>query len=245
MQNRNKMEQTRKFNRRDSLMGEENILIALPENKNRRTISKQLRQEGYSVIYKRNGQDVLDYVQQEIPLIIIMSIDLPKITGWEICRKLKSDQLTKKIGVVLYSDQSDENELIRGLELGADEFITADESMREIIARINALSRRITIAKNRIKVKDIEIDLDEHRVRKDGAPIDLTYIQFKLLYLLASRREDIFSRQEILEKVWGKRVYVTNRTVDVHIKRLREKLGEFQYPSEYIQTIHGKGYRFI
>ncbi|HDL18755.1 MAG TPA: response regulator [Bacteroidetes bacterium] len=226
-------------------MGERNILIALPENKNRRTISKRLRQDGYSVIYKRSGQDVLDYVQQEIPLIIIMGADLPKVSGWEVCKQLKLDRLTKKIGVVLYADERDDNEVILGLEMGADEFITADESIREIIARINALSRRIIIANNHIKVKDIEIDLDEHRVRKDGAPIDLTYIQFKLLYLLASRREDIFSRQEILERVWGKRVYVTNRTVDVHIKRLREKLGEFQYPSEYIQTIHGKGYRFI
>ena len=135
--------------------------------------------------------------------------------------------------------------MIRGLESGADDFINSNDSIRQIIARIKALSRRLMVVHNRIKIKDIEIDLDEHKVRKDGTPIDLTYIQFKLLYLLASRREDVFSRQEILDKVWGNGVYVTNRTVDVHIKRLREKLGEIQYPSNYIQTIHGVGYRFI
>lgn len=226
-------------------MGEEKILIALPENRDRRSISKQLRQLGYSVIYKRSGQDILDYIQRELPHIILMDTELSEINGWDVCSKLKSDQLTRKIGVILYSRERNENDLIRGLEIGADDFIDGNDSVREIIARIKALSRRLQVAKNRIKVRDIEIDLDEHKVRKDGTPIDLTYIQFKLLYLLASRRDDVFSRKEILEKVWGNKVYVTNRTVDVHIKRLREKLGEIHYPSKYIQTIHGVGYRFI
>jgi len=226
-------------------MGEENILIALPENKNRSAISKELRRLGYSITYKRSGKDVLEFVQNELPSIILMDTGLSEIEGWEVCLKLKTDQLTRKIGIMLYSYTSDENNLIRGLEIGADDFIDSNDSVREIVARIKALSRRLSVANNRIKIKDIEIDLDEHKVRKDGAPIDLTYIQFKLLYLLASRRDDVFSRKEILEKVWGSQVYVTNRTVDVHIKRLREKLGEIQYPSNYIQTIHGVGYRFI
>ena len=213
--------------------------------RNRSAISKELRQLGYTVIYKRSGKDILDFVQMEIPLIVLMDTGLSEHDGWEVCSTLKSDKLTQKIGVILYSETSNENDLIRGLESGADDFIDSNDSIREIIARMKALSRRLMVVNNRIKVKDIEIDLDEHKVRKDGTPIDLTYIQFKLLYLLASRREDVFSRQEILEKVWGNGVYVTNRTVDVHIKRLREKLGEIQYPSNYIQTIHGVGYRFI
>jgi len=182
---------------------------------------------------------------KEMPLIILMDTDLSEISGWDVCGQLKQDQLTKKIGIILYANIKDENNIIRGLELGADDFIDAEDSAREAAARIKALSRRLQIAQNRIKIRDIEIDLDEHKVRKDGAPIDLTYIQFKLLYLLASRRDNVFSRQEILERVWGNEVYVTNRTVDVHIKRLREKLGEITYPSNYIQTIHGVGYRFI
>jgi DNA-binding response OmpR family regulator len=95
-----------------------------------------------------------------------------------------------------------------------------------------------------IKIKDIEINVDTHEVFKAGTPLDLTYTQFRLLYLLATHRETIFSRDEILEKVWGENVYVTDRTVDVHVKRLREKLGEKMQPSRYIQTIHGLGYRF-
>jgi DNA-binding response OmpR family regulator len=95
-----------------------------------------------------------------------------------------------------------------------------------------------------IKIKDIEINIDTHEVFKSGTPLDLTYTQFRLLYLLVTHRDTIFSRDEILEKVWGENVYVTDRTVDVHVKRLREKLGEKMQPSRYIQTIHGLGYRF-
>ncbi|MEE9168598.1 MAG: response regulator transcription factor, partial [bacterium] len=153
--------------------------------------------------------------------------------------------LLQKIGIILCCDDAHESDIIRGFELGADEVFDANVSARELVARTQALSRRLQIAKNLIKIRDLEIDLDAHRVRKDGNTIDLTYIQFKLLYLLASRRDSIFSRSEILERVWGKKVYVTNRTVDVHIKRLREKLGEIRYPSQYIQTIHGVGYRFM
>ncbi len=226
-------------------MAEETILIALPDNPRKRSISKFLRQNGFKVLYKRSGKDILEYITEELPYIILMDTELDEVSGWEVCERLKKDQLTRKVGIVLYSDTKDEEDIIRGLEIGADDFVDGNDSVREIVARVRALARRLQIAKNRIKVKDLEIDLDEHKVRKDGKPIDLTYIQFKLLYLLASRRENVFSRKEILEKVWGKKVYVTNRTVDVHIKRLREKLGEARYPSKYIQTIHGVGYRFM
>jgi DNA-binding response OmpR family regulator len=154
--------------------------------------------------------------------------------------------VTRKSALLLLSSNDDENLRVKGLEIGADDFIRKPFSSREIVARIKAITRRIVANDSKkIRVKDIEIDLDEHRVRKAGKPIDLTYIQFKLLYLLASRRNNVFSRKEILEKVWGKKVFVTSRTVDVHIKRLREKLGEYKYPSQYIETIHGTGYRFL
>ena len=136
---------------------------------------------------------------------------------------------------------------IHALEEGADACISQPPEIEELLAKVKALVRRIEMvdqAPKSIRIKDIEINLDTHEVKKNGKYVDLTYTQFKLLYLLASRREYVFSRDEILKTVWGENAYVTDRTVDVHVKRLREKLGELKHPSRYIQTIHGLGYRF-
>jgi len=210
------------------------------------SLATLLEKEGFSL----NVSDEIDAAQnmalREKPLAILIDIDAYGEDGWLVCSELKDDLVTRKSALLLLTDTDDENVRIKGLESGADDVVQFPLRPREMAAKIKALARRIILADNKkIRVKDIEIDLDEHRVRKAGKPIDLTYIQFKLLYLLASRRNNVFSRKEILEKVWGKKVYVTNRTVDVHIKRLREKLGEYKYPSQYIETIHGTGYRFL
>ena len=161
-------------------------------------------------------------------------------------KNLKDDFNTRKSALVLLSSDGEETDIIRAIQMGVDDYVIKPFSNKAVVARLRAVVERADRnGSKKIKVKDIEIDLDEHKVRKSGKTIDLTYIQFKLLYLLASRRDSVFSRKEILEKVWGRKVYVTNRTVDVHIKRLREKLGEYKYPSQYIETIHGTGYRFL
>lgn len=205
-----------------------------------------LESEGYVMQQTLNLDGVQDVVLRDKPSAVIIDLDEFGDRAWSACVELKDDLVTRKSALILLSSVDDENLRIKGLESGADDFVAKPYSPREMIARIKAIARRISSGDaKKIRVKDIEIDLDEHRVRKAGKPIDLTYIQFKLLYLLASRRNNVFSRKEILEKVWGKKVYVTNRTVDVHIKRLREKLGEYKYPSQYIETIHGTGYRFL
>jgi two-component system phosphate regulon response regulator PhoB len=205
-----------------------------------------LESEGYVMQQTLHLDGVQDVVLRDKPSAVIIDLDEFGDRAWSACVELKDDLVTRKSALILLSSVDDENLRIKGLESGADDFVAKPYSPREMIARIKAIARRITSGDaKKIRVKDIEIDLDEHRVRKAGKPIDLTYIQFKLLYLLASRRNNVFSRKEILEKVWGKKVYVTNRTVDVHIKRLREKLGEYKYPSQYIETIHGTGYRFL
>ncbi len=205
-----------------------------------------LESEGYVMQQTLNLDGVQDVVLRDKPSAVIIDLDDCGDRAWSACIELKDDLVTRKSALILLSSVDDENLRIKGLESGADDFVAKPYSPREMIARIKAIGRRISSGDaKKIRVKDIEIDLDEHRVRKAGKPIDLTYIQFKLLYLLASRRNNVFSRKEILEKVWGKKVYVTNRTVDVHIKRLREKLGEYKYPSQYIETIHGTGYRFL
>ena len=222
------------------------VLILESQNGNPNSISKMLEDEGYAT----TCVDIIDRVYElavtEKPNLILMDIDTNTIDGWDLCRRLKEDYDTRKSALVILSSKSEEEYVVRAFEAGADDYITRPFGKKEIIARLKAIIRRIERNETKkIKVKDIEIDLDEHKVKKAGKPIDLTYIQFKLLYLLASRRENVFSRKEILEKVWGRKVYVTNRTVDVHIKRLREKLGEYKYPSQYIETIHGTGYRFL
>ncbi len=222
------------------------VLYFGPESKDTDTLSSLLEREGFLL----KSSDEIDIAQdmaiREKPVAILVNIDEFGDDGWLVCSELKDDLATRKAALILLSEGADENVKIKGLESGADDFLQIPFSPRELVARIKAIARRVAMFDNKkIRVKDIEIDLDEHRVRKAGKPIDLTYIQFKLLYLLASRRNNVFSRKEILEKVWGKKVYVTNRTVDVHIKRLREKLGEYKYPSQYIETIHGTGYRFL
>ncbi|MCG3118877.1 MAG: Phosphate regulon transcriptional regulatory protein PhoB [bacterium] len=205
-----------------------------------------LESEGYVMQQAQNLESLQEVVLRDRPSAVVIDLDEFGDSTWSACQELKDDLATRKAALILLSSNDDENLRIKGLEAGADDFVAKPYSPRELLARLKAIARRITSGDaKRIRVKDIEIDLDEHRVRKAGKPIDLTYIQFKLLYLLASRRNNVFSRKEILEKVWGKKVYVTNRTVDVHIKRLREKLGEYKYPSQYIETIHGTGYRFL
>lgn len=211
-----------------------------------RVLDAVLEKEGFASSHFEDIGNALEITMREKPSVVVIDLDEFGDLGWTTCLELKDDIGTKNTGLILISSSDDDLLKVKGLEMGADDFITKPYNKQELVARIKAISRRLSSnSSKKIKVKDIEINLDEHRVSKAGKPIDLTYIQFKLLYLLASRRMNVFSRKEILEKVWGKRVYVTNRTVDVHIKRLREKLGEYKYPSQYIETIHGTGYRFL
>ena len=211
-----------------------------------RAMDEILDREGFNPIHNDSLRNALEITMTEKPSVVVIDMDEYGEKTWSACLELKDDVGTRKTGIVLVSSNNDDMLKIKGFEMGADDFVIKPYNKRELAARIKAISRRLSASEGKkIKVKDIEINLDEHRVSKAGRPIDLTYIQFKLLYLLASRRMSVFSRKEILDRVWGKKVYVTNRTVDVHIKRLREKLGEYKYPSQYIETIHGTGYRFL
>lgn len=222
------------------------VLIVDSNNGSPSSISKIVEEEGFAAIQVDDLDKVYELTVDEKPCVVLMDTDLLNHDVWELCRRLKNDHDTRTSAIIMVSAKNDEDSVVRGFEAGADDFITKPFGKKEFMARLRAIIRRVERSETKkIKVKDIEIDLDEHKVKKAGKPIDLTYIQFKLLYLLASRRENVFSRKEILEKVWGRKVYVTNRTVDVHIKRLREKLGEYKYPSQYIETIHGTGYRFL
>ena len=211
-----------------------------------RILDDILEAQGYFPSHFDDMQNAVEITLRENPSIVVIDLDEFGDNAWSTCMEIKDDVGARKIGIILVSSNNDEKLKLKGFEMGADDFVVKPYSKAEMAARIKAISRRLTSNETKkIKVKDIEINLDEHKVSKNGKAIDLTYIQFKLLYLLASRRMNVFSRKDILDRVWGKKVYVTNRTVDVHIKRLREKLGEYKYPSQYIETIHGTGYRFL
>ncbi|MCI0515175.1 response regulator transcription factor [candidate division KSB1 bacterium] len=222
------------------------ILILGDENKVPDLLKHVIKEENFGSAYLDSVDNLNDQNQDEKPRAILIDLETHGDEGFELCRKLKDNFEVRKAAIILVAENANEDQIIKALEMGADDFLTMRYTKRELAARLKAIIRRIEVSNSKkIKVKDLEIDLDEHRVKKSGKPIDLTYIQFKLLYLLASRRDNVFSRKEILERVWGRKVFVTNRTVDVHIKRLREKLGEYKYPSQYIETIHGTGYRFL
>ena len=222
------------------------VLVVDVNNSNPDSISKVIEDEGFTTLNLTESDRIQELVMTEKPKAILVDHDGFDDEIWDVCKNLKDDFDTRKAALLIVSSADDESDVIRAYQIGADDYIIKPFSNKAVVARMKAVIDRVERTESKkIKVKDIEIDLDEHKVKKSGKPIDLTYIQFKLLYLLASRRENVFSRKEILEKVWGRKVYVTNRTVDVHIKRLREKLGEYKYPSQYIETIHGTGYRFL
>ena len=222
------------------------VLVLDAQNGNPDSITKCIEDEGYAPLRISDLSRVQDVVLSEKPKAVVVDQDDFDDEIWEMYRNLKDDFDTRKTALIVMSSNGAETDVVKAYQLGADDYVIKPFSFKSTVARMKAIIDRVERSESKkIKVKDIEIDLDEHKVKKSGKPIDLTYIQFKLLYLLASRRENVFSRKEILEKVWGRKVYVTNRTVDVHIKRLREKLGEYKYPSQYIETIHGTGYRFL
>ena len=191
-------------------------------------------------------QNTIHLLKKENPDVMVVDWDNAEDSLKRIIKIINDNY--KKTGLVLLSKSKKSEERIHALEEGADDCLEQPPEIGELIAKVKAIVRRINLvdhAPKLLNVKDIIINLDTHEVYRGDKLIDLTYTQFKLLYLMASRRDYVFTRDEILEKVWGEHAYVTNRTVDVHVKRLREKLGEYQQPSRYIQTIHGLGYRFV
>jgi len=221
------------------------ILLLVPNSKIGDKIEEAFIRANFDVIRTDDSQKTVALLTQEKPHSLVIDWDLANGRRKLITQIIREN--CRKTGFVVLSKSKKAEERIQTLEEGADDCLGQPPEIEELIAKVKALIRRIDIIvqePKRLLIKDIEINLNTHEVRKAGKLIDLTYTQFKLLYLLASQRDYVFTRDEILSKVWGENTYVTDRTVDVHVKRLREKLGENKQPSKYIQTIHGLGYRF-
>jgi len=207
-------------------------------------IAYHLKQAGFSVISALDGPSGFELAKKERPSLVILDLMLPGMDGKDICRALKSNPLTQSIPILMLTAKAEEVDRVIGLELGADDYVTKPFSPRELVLRVKAILRRKEVSQEGekiIQIGELLIDVDRHHVSIKKSPIRLTSTEFKLLLELASRRGRVQTREHLLDKVWGYTYEGYARTVDTHIRRLREKLG----PSgDYIETIRGVGYRF-
>lgn len=207
-----------------------------------------LRKEGFSTIEAYDGEQAVELAFSENPDLILLDVMLPKMDGFTVCRKLRQSLTTP---IIMLTAKEEEVDKVLGLELGADDYITKPFSQRELMARIKANIRRTameevaaTRAANIIQAKDLVIDCDRYEVKRDGKVIELTLREFELVKFLAMHPGQIFTRETLLEKVWGYEYYGDVRTVDVTVRRVREKLERDPSNCEYILTKRGVGYYF-
>ncbi len=208
-------------------------------------ITKQfLESKGYEVIQAIDGQEALDKARKENPDLIILDLMLPKMDGFEVCRLIKQNSKIKNIPIIMLTAKGEEVDRIVGLELGADDYVVKPFSPRELVLRIKAILKRGKLEespKDIIERGNLVINVPKHRVTVNNKEVELTPIEFKLLVTLIERTGRIQSRDQLLSDVWDMHADVFTRTVDTHIKRLREKLGKI---GDQIETVRGLGYRF-
>ena len=217
------------------------ILIADDEPDILEVIQYNLVKEGYEVATARDGDDALTKARTSHPDLIILDIMMPKKTGVEVCEILRTQPSFKDTLILFLTALNDENFHIKGLETGADDYVNKPVSPKVLISRVNALFRRIhkEPTDKVLKIESLTIDPDKFEVIVDGKKVTLAKKEFELLYLLASRPGRVFLRNEILNQVWGNDVIVGDRTIDVHIRKIRQKLG-----LDCIRTVKGVGYKF-
>lgn len=228
----------------------EKILIVDDEKNIVNILAFNLKKEGYDVITASNGLEGVEASFKEDPDLILLDIMMPELNGFDACKKIREKSSTP---IIMLTARAEELDKVLGLELGADDYVTKPFSIRELIARVKANLRRKSAEEfdkieeensNIIKFKDIVIDMDKYEVRKRGKSLELTLREYELVKFLASQKSQIFSRENLLEKVWGYEYYGDLRTVDVTIRRLREKLEDDASKPDYIMTKRGVGYYF-
>lgn len=206
-------------------------------------IEYNLKKEGYQVFTASNGLEAIQVAKKSLPDLIILDIMMPKLDGIEACRQLRAMPEFKSTFMVFLTARSEEYSEISGFNVGADDYIAKPIKPRALISRINAILRRTNMAEtevaNKLEIGNLVIDREAYLVYQDGKKIVLAKKEFELLYLLASKPGKVFTREVILNNIWEDSVVVTNRTIDVHIRKLREKLGE-----DYVTTVKGVGYKF-
>lgn len=190
-----------------------------------------------------DGEEALLQIRENMPDVVLLDWMLPKLSGLEICRRLRRDSATRNLPIIMLTARGEEEDRVRGLDSGADDYVTKPFSPQEVVARVRAVLRRIRPAftEEMLSYGDLSIDLAAHRVTRDGAPIQLGPTEFRLLRFLMENPERVFSREQLLDAVWGQDIYVEPRTVDVHIRRLRKALNVGDRP-DMIRTVRSAGY---
>jgi two-component system, OmpR family, phosphate regulon response regulator PhoB len=221
------------------------ILIVDDESAIRDMVRMTLENAGFDVFDAASAHQAETLIAEQQPDIILLDWMMPGVSGLDFARKLKSDKQLSQIGIIILTARSEEDDRVRGLDIGADDFISKPFSTRELISRINALLRRIVepLASEAITSGRLQLDTVTHQVTADKKLLTLSPTEFKLMHFFMSHAERVFSRVQLLDNVWGANIYVEERTVDVHIRRLRKVLQRYNCES-YIKTVRSVGYRF-
>ena len=224
------------------------ILLVDDEDSVQKLLAYPLERDGFRVLQARDGEEALARFSDEHVDLVVLDLMLPKLDGLEVCKRLRAES---QVPIIMLTARDDELDKVVGLELGADDYITKPFSIREFRSRVRALLRRAKLpayqgdeADEVISAGPLRIDLARRTVDLNGSSVQLTYVEFELLRIMASNPGRVFSRKMLLEELWGGSDYREPRTIDVHVRHLREKLEQDPSEPEYIHTVRGVGYRF-
>ncbi len=219
------------------------VLVVEDEGAQREVLRYNLEAEGFVVVLADNGEDALLLVREEHPDLMVLDWMLPRVSGIEVCRQVKADPATRNIPIIMLSARSEESDRVRGLETGADDYVVKPYSVVELMARLRAQLRRTRPATmgERLSFQDIVLDAAEHRVFRAGQPLHLGPTEFRLLTTLMERPGRVWTREQLLDRVWGRDIHVDSRTVDVHVGRLRKALMAHG-GGDPVRTVRGAGY---
>jgi two-component system, OmpR family, alkaline phosphatase synthesis response regulator PhoP len=227
-------------------MSDYKILAVDDEEHIQELLRFNLENSGYKVTCCGSGTEALKIIKGEKPDLVLLDVMLPGIDGYDVCKEVRKDNNISSIPIIMITAKSEELDKILGLELGADDYITKPFSVRELLARVKAVLRRTAIQPmdSVYKFENITVDFEKHEVTKEGKRIELTLKEFEVLEILIKNKGRVITRDFLLDKVWGYEYFGETRTVDVHIRHIRQKIEEDDKSPKFIETIRGVGYRF-
>lgn len=219
------------------------VLLVEDELAQREVLAYNLEAEGFRVCRAENGEEALLLVEEELPDVIVLDWMMPNLSGIEVCRRLKLRPETRGIPIIMLSARSEEIDKVRGLETGADDYVVKPYSISELMARVRSQLRRVrpSTVGQRLEYQDVVLDAESHRVSRAGKPMKLGPTEFRLLSTFMEKPGRVWSREQLLDRVWGRDNYVDTRTVDVHVGRLRKVLTQ-NGGEDLVRTVRGAGY---